>query len=75
MMLINKINKLYYKCTIKVTTLIMYPKFKSMRDNIDTPEGPTINPTSTKEHVTEIEQTIRYLKEKMKSLKISLTCK
>ena len=53
----------------------MYPTFKSMRDNIDTLEGPTINPTSTKEHVTEIEQNIRSLKEKIKSLKISFTCK
>ena len=39
-----------------------------MRDDIEEQKLPSFNTTSSKEHVPEIEQTIEFLKEKMRDL-------
>ena len=53
----------------------MDPEFDPMRNDIYELEGTILNTASTKEHVTEIERTIRVLKERMGDLMISLPYK
>ena len=72
---IKEIINLYYTLKFKIATLLMDPEFYPMRDDIYELEGTTLNTTSTKEHVTEIERTIRVLKERMGDLMISLPYK
>ena len=72
---IKEIINLYYTLKFKIATLLMDPEFYPMRDDIYELEGTTLNTTSTKEHVTEIERTIRVLKERMGDLMTSLPYK
>ena len=72
---IKEIINLYYTLKFKIATLLMDPEFDPMRNNIYELEGTILNTASTKEHVTEIERTIRVLKERMGDLMISLPYK
>ena len=72
---IKKLINLYYKRTFKVVDILMVPELETMRDNIYAQEGPTLNTISIKEHVLEIEWTIRLLKDKIRAITISLSKK
>ena len=72
MVSIKIIINLYYNCTLKFNTILMYTKFEPIQDNIYSLEGPTLKTASTKGHLPEMECIIRVLQDIMGALIISL---
>ena len=62
MVSIKIIMNIYYNCTFKVATLLMDTEFDPIRYDIGVTEGTKLNTESNKEHVPDIERTIRALK-------------